>query len=59
MTRQEVKLWDELRELRAIGYHFRRQSPLAGYVVDIECRGRALSPMSMAINMASMKIVTS
>ena len=38
MTRQEVKLWVKLRELRSIGYHFRRQSPLAGYVVDFECR---------------------
>jgi len=38
MTRQEVKLWVKLRELRAIGHHFRRQSPLASYVVDFECR---------------------
>jgi very-short-patch-repair endonuclease len=38
MTRQEVKLWVELRELRAIGHHFRRQSPLANYIVDFECR---------------------
>ena len=38
MTRQEVKLWVKLRELREIGYHFRRQSPLANYVVDFECR---------------------
>jgi very-short-patch-repair endonuclease len=38
MTRQEVKLWQRLRELRAIGHHFRRQSPLAPYIVDFECR---------------------
>jgi very-short-patch-repair endonuclease len=38
MTRQEVKLWVRLRELRAIGHHFRRQSPLANYIVDFECR---------------------
>jgi very-short-patch-repair endonuclease len=38
MTRQEVKLWVKLRELRTIGHHFRRQSPLARYVVDFECR---------------------
>ena len=24
MTRQEVKLWMRLRELRALGFHFRR-----------------------------------
>jgi very-short-patch-repair endonuclease len=38
MTRQEVKLRVTLRELRTIGYHFRRQSPLANYIVDFECR---------------------
>jgi very-short-patch-repair endonuclease len=38
MTRQEVKLWLRLRELRMIGHHFRRQSPLSPYVVDFECR---------------------
>ena len=38
MTRQEVKLWLRLRELRSIGHHFRRQSPLAPYIVDFECR---------------------
>ena len=38
MTRQEVKLWMHLRELRRLGYHFRRQSPLSPYVVDFECR---------------------
>ena len=38
MTRQEVKLWVKLRALRTIGHHFRRQSPIANYVVDFECR---------------------
>jgi very-short-patch-repair endonuclease len=38
MTRQEVKLWVRLRGLRALGHHFRRQSPLLPYVVDFECR---------------------
>lgn len=38
MTRQEVKLWVKLRELREIGHHFRHQSPIANYVVDFECR---------------------
>jgi very-short-patch-repair endonuclease len=38
MTRQEVKLWLRLRELRTLGHHFRRQSPLAPYIVDFECR---------------------
>jgi very-short-patch-repair endonuclease len=38
MTRQEVKLWVRLREFHALGHHFRRQSPLAPYIVDFECR---------------------
>lgn len=38
MTSQEVKLWRRLRELRALGHHFRRQSPLTPFVVDFECR---------------------
>jgi very-short-patch-repair endonuclease len=38
MTRQEVKLWVRLREFRALGHHFRRQSPILTYIVDFECR---------------------
>jgi very-short-patch-repair endonuclease len=38
MTRQEVKLWPRLGELRACGFHFRRQSPIDRYIVDFECR---------------------
>jgi very-short-patch-repair endonuclease len=38
MTPQEVKLWVRLRELRALGHHFRRQSPILKYIVDFECR---------------------
>jgi very-short-patch-repair endonuclease len=38
MTPQEVKLWLKLRELRALGHHFRRQSPVLGYIVDFEWR---------------------
>src|ERR1051326_4348835 len=38
MTPQEVKLWVKLRELRAVGHHFRRQSPILNYIVDFECR---------------------
>jgi very-short-patch-repair endonuclease len=38
MTRQEVKLWVQLRALKELGYHFRRQSPIPPYIVDFECR---------------------
>jgi very-short-patch-repair endonuclease len=36
-TIAESRLWDEVRELRRQGYQFRRQVPLAGYVVDFAC----------------------
>jgi very-short-patch-repair endonuclease len=36
-TIAEARLWDALRELRRQGYHFRRQVPLAGYIVDFAC----------------------
>jgi very-short-patch-repair endonuclease len=37
MTLQEVKLWVHLRTWRKRGYHFRRQSPREGYIVDFVC----------------------
>jgi very-short-patch-repair endonuclease len=40
MTRQESILWVRLRELKALGFHFRRQSPIADFIVDFECRRR-------------------
>lgn len=37
MTPQEVKLWVRLRQLRPLGFHFRRQAPLDGYILDFVC----------------------
>jgi very-short-patch-repair endonuclease len=37
MTPQEVKLWVCLRRLRPQGFHFRRQAPLEGYILDFVC----------------------
>src|SRR5262245_52957211 len=37
MTPQEVKLWVHLRSWRKRGYHFRRQSPREGFIVDFVC----------------------
>ena len=37
MTPQEVKLWNHLRSWRTQGFHFRRQAPRAGYIVDFVC----------------------
>jgi very-short-patch-repair endonuclease len=36
-TDAEQKLWHELRMLKTKGRHFRRQVPIAGYVVDFAC----------------------
>jgi len=37
MTPQEVKMWVHLRSWRARGYHFRRQAPRKGFIVDFVC----------------------
>jgi very-short-patch-repair endonuclease len=34
LTSQEVKLWVKLRELKGLGFHFRRQSPIGRHIVD-------------------------
>jgi very-short-patch-repair endonuclease len=34
MTHEEVKLWFQLKQLNAQGFHFRRQVPLDGYILD-------------------------
>jgi very-short-patch-repair endonuclease len=34
LTPQEVKIWMKLRELKALGFHFRRQVPIGRYIVD-------------------------
>jgi very-short-patch-repair endonuclease len=37
MTPQEVKVWQHLRSWRKRGFHFRRQAPRKGYIVDFVC----------------------
>jgi very-short-patch-repair endonuclease len=34
LTPQEIKLWMKLRELKPLGFHFRRQAPIGRYIVD-------------------------
>jgi very-short-patch-repair endonuclease len=34
LTTQEVKLWVKLRELKSLGFRFRRQAPIGRYIVD-------------------------
>ena len=37
MTDAELKLWNELPAHRLMGLSFRRQVPIAGYIVDFAC----------------------
>lgn len=37
LTKGEVLLWLELRDLRAEGMHFRKQSPIGPYIADFVC----------------------
>ncbi|MGH6908540.1 MAG: endonuclease domain-containing protein [Aestuariivirga sp.] len=34
MTPQEIKLWSQLKYLNHDGFHFRRQAPVDGYILD-------------------------
>jgi very-short-patch-repair endonuclease len=34
LTPQEVKPWVKLREMKALGFHFRRQAPIGRHIVD-------------------------
>jgi very-short-patch-repair endonuclease len=42
MTDAELKLWNELRAHRLMGLGFRRQFPIAGYIVDFACPEKKL-----------------
>jgi very-short-patch-repair endonuclease len=39
LTPQEVKVWIKLRELKPLGFHFRRQAPIGRYIVDFVAFG--------------------
>lgn len=42
LTSAEKKLWNELKKLRSQGYHFRRQHPIEGFIVDFACLSQKL-----------------
>ena len=42
MPAPEARLWNALREIRPLGYHFRRQVPLGCYYADFACHARRL-----------------
>jgi very-short-patch-repair endonuclease len=41
-TDAEKRLWRELRALKPLGFHFRRQAPVGRYIVDFVCFGNKL-----------------
>ncbi len=43
MTGEERILWRRLRGNRLDGFHFRRQQPIAGFVVDFYCNPAGLA----------------
>jgi very-short-patch-repair endonuclease len=42
MTQSEIRLWEYLKT-KPFGYKFRRQHPIAGYVLDFYCHKLRLS----------------
>ncbi|TIW63893.1 MAG: endonuclease domain-containing protein, partial [Mesorhizobium sp.] len=42
MTDAELKLWNAIRVHRLMGLAFRRQMPIAGYIVDFACPTKKL-----------------
>jgi very-short-patch-repair endonuclease len=43
LTPQEAKLWVKLRELKALGFHFRKQAPIGRYIVDFVSFGARIA----------------
>jgi very-short-patch-repair endonuclease len=42
LTDAELRLWNELRAHRLMGLGFRRQYPVAGYIVDFACPSKKM-----------------
>ena len=43
MTFSEVKLWNELKGRKMLGYDFDRQRPIGAYIVDFYCKDLQLA----------------
>ena len=43
MTLSEVKLWNELKNGKMLGYDFDRQRPIGNYIVDFYCKDLLLA----------------
>jgi hypothetical protein len=58
LTPQEVKLWVKLRELKELGFRFRRQAPIGRYIVDFASFGSRVVIEVMAANTALSKALS-
>jgi len=54
-TDAERKLWSLLRDRRLGGFKFRRQHPVAGYIVDFSARQPPPSSNSTAVSILNPK----
>ena len=43
MTFSEVKLWNELKNGKVLGYDFDRQKPIGNYIIDFYCKDLMLA----------------
>src|SRR6478735_5890185 len=43
MTFSEVKLWNEIKNRRLMGYDFDRQKPIGNFIVDFYCKDLKLA----------------
>lgn len=57
MTFSEVKLWNELKNGRMMGYDFDRQRPIGNYIVDFYCKDLLLALETDGITHQDEKII--
>jgi very-short-patch-repair endonuclease len=43
LTPHAVRIWTKLRELKKLGFHFRRQAPIGRYIVDFASFGARIA----------------
>lgn len=58
MTFAEVKLWNELKNEKVMGYDFDRQKPIGNYIVDFYCKQLQLAIEIDGITHEEEKIMT-
>lgn len=58
MTFSEVKLWNELKNEKVMGYDFDRQKPIGNYIVDFYCKQLQLAIEIDGITHEEEKIMT-